>query len=104
MENKNKLGAGQCNGGNCPNGGKPGTQPGGNTVNPNQNAADSVIMGGSGNSIDEKKLRQYAEEWASLPARSGPRSSRISPATCPRSTADDRRVLQGAQPRPRLQG
>src|SRR4029079_1394945 len=47
LENKQKPGNGQCNGGNCPNGGKPGTNPG-NTVRPNQNAQDSVIMGGSG--------------------------------------------------------
>src|SRR5207248_603623 len=57
MENKNKPGQGQCNGGNCPNGGqagKPGNNPG-NTVNPTQNAQDSVIMGGSGaGKVDEK--------------------------------------------------
>ena len=71
MENKNKPGNGQCNGGNCPGGGKPGQgngPPGGNTVNPTQNAADSVIMGGSGpGKVDEKQLRQIAEKWGNLP-------------------------------------
>jgi hypothetical protein len=69
LESKNKPGSGQCNGGNCPNGGnKPGNQPGGNTVNPTQNAADSVIMGGAGaGKVDERKLRQIAEEWGTLP-------------------------------------
>ncbi len=69
MENKNKPGQGQANGGNCPNGGQPGNgPPGGNTVNPTQNAADSVIMGGSGKGgVDEKQLRQIAETWGTLP-------------------------------------
>ncbi len=67
LENKNKPGDGQCNGGNCPNGSKPGNSPG-NTVRPNSNANDSVIMGGAGaGNVDEKKLRQIAEEWGSLP-------------------------------------
>jgi hypothetical protein len=63
LENQCK---GQCNGGNCPNGGnKPGA---GGTVTPNSPAPDSVIMGGSGEgNVDEKKLRQIAEEWGSLP-------------------------------------
>jgi hypothetical protein len=70
LENKNKPGDGQCNGGNCPGGGnKPGTKPGGNTVNPTQNAPDSVIMGGSGKGgVDDKVLKQYAEQWGSMPA------------------------------------
>jgi len=70
LEAKNKPGNGQCNGGNCPNGGqagKPGNQPG-NTVNPTQNAADSYIMGGSGaGKVDEKELRRIAESWGTLP-------------------------------------
>jgi hypothetical protein len=67
LEAKNKPGQGQANGGNCPNGGQPGNQPG-NTVQPNQNAQDSVIMGGSGpGNVDEKKLRQIAEQWGGLP-------------------------------------
>jgi len=65
LENQCK-GGGNCNGGNCPNGSKPGN--GGNTVQPKQNAADSTIMGGSGaGNVDEKKLRQIAEEWGGLP-------------------------------------
>jgi hypothetical protein len=63
LENQCK---GQCNGGNCPNGGN--GKPGGNTVNPASPAPDSVIMGGAGSgNIDEKKLRQFAAEWGSLP-------------------------------------
>jgi len=68
LENKQKPGNGQCNGGNCPNGGKPGNQPGGNTVQPNQNAPDSVIMGGSGpGNITDAQLRKIGEEWGTLP-------------------------------------
>jgi hypothetical protein len=63
LENQCK---GQCNGGNCPNGSKPGN--GGNNVNPSAPAQDSTIMGGSGpGNVDEKKLRQIAEEWGTLP-------------------------------------
>jgi hypothetical protein len=60
----------QCQGGNCPGGGdKPGNKPGGNTVNPSNPAADSVIMGGSGaGKVDEKQLRQIAENWGTMPA------------------------------------
>jgi hypothetical protein len=71
MEAKNKPGQGQCNGGNCPGGGdKPGqgNKPGGNTTTPNQNAPDSVIMGGDGKGIvDAKVLKQYAEQWGTMP-------------------------------------
>ena len=67
MENQAK-GGGQCNGGACPNGGKPGNKPG-STIQPNSPAQDSQIMGGSGaGKIDEKKLRELAESWGSLPA------------------------------------
>jgi hypothetical protein len=62
-------GDGPPNGGNCPGGGPPGSgnQPG-NQINPTQNAADSVIMGGSGQGkVDEKQLRQIAEQWGNLP-------------------------------------
>jgi hypothetical protein len=66
LENKNKPG--QCNGGNCPNGGQPGSQPGGNTVNPSNPAADSVIMGGSGEGkVLDRELRNIAEKWGTLP-------------------------------------
>jgi hypothetical protein len=66
LENKGKC-DGQCNGGNCPNGSKPGNNPG-NTIQPNAPANDSVIMGGRGDgNVDEKKLRQIASEWGSLP-------------------------------------
>ncbi len=71
LENKNKGGGGgQANGGNCPAGGqKPGSSPGGGTVNPSNPASDSVIMGGSGaGKVDEKQLRQIAQQWGSMPA------------------------------------
>ncbi|MBY0461326.1 MAG: hypothetical protein K2V38_28755 [Gemmataceae bacterium] len=72
LENKNKPGNGQCNGGNCPGGGdKPGSgnKPGnGNNVNPTQNAPDSTIMGGSGpGKVDPAELRKIAEQWGTLP-------------------------------------
>jgi hypothetical protein len=60
----------QCQGGNCPGGGQcPGNgPPGGNTVNPAKPASDSVIMGGSGKgAVDEKQLRQIAENWGTMP-------------------------------------
>jgi len=70
LEAKNKPGQGQCNGGNCPGGGdKPGNgPPGGSTTQPTKNAADSVVMGGSGKGgVDEKVLRQVAEQWGTMP-------------------------------------
>jgi hypothetical protein len=64
LENRQKNA--QCNGGNCPSGGIPGS--GGNTINPSGPAADSTIMGGSGpGKVDEKKLKKLAEEWGKLP-------------------------------------
>jgi hypothetical protein len=64
MENQCK---GQCNGGSCPNGGKPCLKPG-NSLNPSNPAQDSVIMGGSGaGKIDDKKLREVSEVWGTLP-------------------------------------
>lgn len=63
-------GDGQCKGGNCPGGGdKPGSKPGsGNNLNPNQNAPDSTIMGGSGQGkVNEADLRKIAEQWGTLP-------------------------------------
>ena len=57
---------------NAPKGpdGKPLPQPPGAAPGqqPNQPAADSVVMGGKGEGkVDEKKLRQYAENWGTLP-------------------------------------
>jgi hypothetical protein len=64
-ELENQCKGGQCNGGNCPNGSKPGS---GNNPNPTTPADDSRIMGSSGpGNVDEKKLRQIAEEWGTLP-------------------------------------
>jgi hypothetical protein len=70
IENQQKQ-QGQANGGSCPSGGdKPGqgNKPGSN-INPSQPAPDSMIMGGSGKGgVDDKQLRQIAEQWGSLPA------------------------------------
>lgn len=72
-EAESKCKGGQCNGGNCPNGTKPGSQPGdklgpGQTLAPNQPAPDSTIMGGAGaGKVDERKLREVAEVWGTLP-------------------------------------
>jgi hypothetical protein len=64
MENQCK---GQCNGGSCPNGGKPGLKPG-NSLNPSNPAQDSVVMGGNGaGKVDDKKLREISEVWGTLP-------------------------------------
>jgi len=64
LENQAK-GGGQCNGGNCPGGGK---KPGAGSLNPSSPAPDSTVMGGAGaGKIDEKKLRQVAEQWGGLP-------------------------------------
>jgi len=65
MENQCK-GSCNCNGGSCPNGGRPGN---GNNIRPNSPAPDSTIMGGSGaGKVDEKRLKKLAEEWGKLPA------------------------------------
>ncbi|MBX9580774.1 MAG: hypothetical protein K2X87_10745 [Gemmataceae bacterium] len=67
-EMENQCKGGQCNGGQCPNGGKPGTKPG-STTNPSNPAQDSVVMGGAGaGKVDDKKLREVAEQWGALPA------------------------------------
>lgn len=67
LENQNKPGSGQANGGNCPPGGQPGNQPGG-TNQPSNPAPDSAIMGGGGpGKVDDKQLRQIAEQWGTLP-------------------------------------
>lgn len=64
---ENQMKPGNCNGGNCPNGGN---KPGAGSLNPSSPAPDSTIMGGSGaGKIDNKKLREYAEKWGSLPEK-----------------------------------
>jgi hypothetical protein len=66
MENQAK-GGGQCNGGSCPDGGKPGNKPG-STLTPSNPATDSqVILGGGPGNVDEKALRKYAENWGTMP-------------------------------------
>ena len=67
-ELESKCKGGQCNGGNCPGGGS-GNGTGGGSLNPSSPAQDSKIMGGSGaGKVDEKVLRQVAEQWGTMPA------------------------------------
>jgi len=59
----------QCNGGQCPNGGqaKPGN---GGSNNPSAPMQDSNIATNSGpGNVDEKKLRQLASNWGSMPEK-----------------------------------
>jgi len=64
-ELENQCKGGNCNGGNCPNGNCPGN---GGTLQPSSPAPDSKIMGGSGaGKIDDKKLREIAATWGTLP-------------------------------------
>jgi hypothetical protein len=60
---------GQCNGGNCPNGGNPGNNPN-NTTNPSSPQLDSNGGNGSGpGNVDPKKLKELAEVWGKLPEK-----------------------------------
>jgi len=60
---------GSCNGGCCPGGGA-GDKLGGGTIRSSNPAQDSAILGGSGNgTVDEKKLREYAEKWGTMPEK-----------------------------------
>ena len=98
LENQEQAG-GQCNGGNCPNGGQPGNKPGGNTSSRARPAPDSVIMGGSGaGKVDEKELRKIAEKWGTLPPEKRAKIIEDINRDLPGQVqADDRRVLQVAQ-------
>ncbi|QEL14028.1 hypothetical protein [Limnoglobus roseus] len=65
LENQSK---GQCNGGQCPNGGEC-DKPGPGNLNPNNPANDSRIMGGGGDGkVNDKQLKKLGEEWGKLPA------------------------------------
>jgi uncharacterized membrane protein YgcG len=69
LENKNKGGGGGGGGGGgqCPSGGSPGGEGGKNP----QGGADQTSVpnaGPNGGKVDEKQLRQYAEQWGKLPA------------------------------------
>jgi len=60
---------GQCNGGNCPNGGQPGNTPN-NTINPSAPQNDSFGGNGSGpGNVDQKKLKELAQVWGKLPEK-----------------------------------
>jgi hypothetical protein len=63
-ENQAK-GQGQANNGSCPDGGKP--QPGPGTNQPTSPMQDSNIANNGGpGKVDDKKLRQYAENWGKM--------------------------------------
>jgi len=66
LEAKAKGSPGQCNGGQCPDGGQPGNGGGANPSSPMQDS--NIATNGGPGQIDEKKLRKYAEEWGKLPA------------------------------------
>lgn len=68
-EKEQQAKGGQCNGGSCPNGGEC-NNPGAGSKNPSKNAPDSTIMGGSGEGkVDEKKLKEFAEKWGTMPEK-----------------------------------
>ncbi|HEY1858763.1 MAG TPA: hypothetical protein VGG61_00300 [Gemmataceae bacterium] len=67
LENQGKNG--NCNGGNCPNGGKPGNNPN-NTINPSAPQQDSNGGNGSGpGNVDPRKLKEIADVWGKLPEK-----------------------------------
>jgi hypothetical protein len=56
----------QCNGGSCPNGGKPGSKPS-NTTQPSSPMQDSNISGGSGpGNVNDQKFKNLQEKWGGL--------------------------------------
>lgn len=59
---------GQCNGGSCPGGGKPGSKLGPGGIRSASPAPDSGIMKGSGpgNVDTEKKIRNLSEQWGKM--------------------------------------
>ncbi len=69
MENKQK-GSCQCNGGSCPNGGKPQDGPPGNNIQSSSPQQDSYGGNGAGKGVvDEKKVKEIAEVWGKLPEK-----------------------------------
>jgi len=69
IKEKENQAKGQCNGGCCPNGGNCDKLGGGNIRSSNP-ASDSAILGGAGKgTVDDKKLREYAEKWGTMPEK-----------------------------------
>jgi tetratricopeptide (TPR) repeat protein len=67
LENQGKNG--NCNGGNCPNGGRPGNNPN-NTINPSAPQQDSNGGTGTGpGNVDPRKLKEIADVWGKLPEK-----------------------------------
>ncbi len=63
-EKENQLKGGQCNGGNCPNGGKQGNKPGSNPSRPQDDSLGGNRTG-TGKETQEK-LRQLTQNWGKL--------------------------------------
>lgn len=69
IKEKEQQAKSQCNGGSCPNGGE-GNQIGKGGKTSTNGAPDSAIMGGSGEGkVDEKKLKELAEKWGTMPEK-----------------------------------
>ena len=69
IKEKEQQAKGNSNGGSCPNGGE-GNSPGAGSKTPKSGAPDSTIMGGSGEGkVDEKKLKEFAEKWGTMPEK-----------------------------------
>jgi hypothetical protein len=69
LENQQKPGDGQCNGGQCPGGGdKPGPAKGMNPTNPASQSTAAQGSGGTGN-VDPAKMSKLVQEWGRLPPR-----------------------------------
>ncbi len=64
-ELENQQSNSQCSGGSCPKGGKPGNNGGANPSAPMQDSR--IATNGGQGKVTEKKLRELAENWGSLP-------------------------------------
>lgn len=64
-ELENQQNQSQCQGGNCPKGGRPGNGGGANPSSPMQDS-NIATNGGPGN-VTEQKLKKLQETWGSLP-------------------------------------
>lgn len=66
-EMENQASNAQCNGGSCPKAGKPGNGGGASPSAPMQDS-NIATNGGPGN-VNEKKLKELAENWGTLPEK-----------------------------------
>jgi tetratricopeptide (TPR) repeat protein len=68
IENQQKQQGNDPNGGNCPGGQQPGSQPGTDRSTSPQQDTQGGIANGSGQ-VDMKKVREIAEVWGKLPEK-----------------------------------